>query len=172
MLILALVCIILLVGVDQFIKIWAIDNLKGSESIEFIKFDDLKVINLTYLENDGAVFGSFSGQRIMLVAVSIIMVLVCGYYLFKYGKKSKIFTVCLTLIISGGIGNGIDRIFRDGRVVDYIEVKLFNFAIFNFADMCVVVGVILLAIYVLFIDSKTNKIFIDKIDTIVEDNEN
>lgn len=172
MIILALVGIILLIGIDQFIKVWAIDNLKGAESIEFIKFGDLKVINLTYLENDGAVFGSFSGQRIMLVAVSIIMTLVCVYYLFKYGKRSKIFTTCLILIISGGIGNGIDRIFRDGRVVDYIEIKLFNFAIFNFADMCIVVGAILLIIYVLFLDSKTNKIFVDKKDTIMEDNEN
>lgn len=172
MLIVSIICIVILVGIDQFIKVWAIDNLKGTESIEFIKFGDLKVIDLTYLENDGAVFGSFSGQRVMLVAVSIIMVLVCGYYLFKYGKTSKLFAICLTLIISGGIGNGIDRIFRDGRVVDYIEVKLFNFAIFNFADMCVVVGVILLAVYIFFIDAKTNRIFMDKKDGIVGDNQN
>lgn len=78
MMILALICIVLLTGVDQFIKVWAIDNLKNSNSIEFIKFGNLKVIDLTYLENDGAVFGSFGGQRVMLVAVSIIMVLACG----------------------------------------------------------------------------------------------
>ncbi|MCD7800815.1 MAG: signal peptidase II [Ruminococcus sp.] len=172
MIILALVCIILLAGVDQLIKVWIIDNLKGAESIEFIKLGNIKVIDLTYLENDGAVFGSFSGQRIMLIAVSIIMVLVCGYYLFKYGKTSKLFTMCLILIISGGIGNGIDRIFRGGRVVDYIEVKLFNFAIFNFADICVVIGVILLAIYIFFIDSKTNCIFVDKKHTTMEENQN
>jgi signal peptidase II len=156
---------VLLVGVDQAIKLWAISNLKGSESIEFIKFGNLKVIDLTYLENDGAVFGSFSGQRIMLIVVSIVMVVVCGYYLFKYGKNSKLFTTCLTLIVSGGIGNAIDRIFRSGRVVDYIEVKLFNFAIFNFADMCVVVGVVLLVFYILFVDSKTNRLFIEKSET-------
>ena len=168
MIILALISIVLLAGVDQFIKVWAIDNLKNSNSIEFIKFGNLKVIDLTYLENDGAVFGSFGGQRVMLVAVSIIMVVACGYCLFKYGKKSKLFATCLTLIISGGIGNGIDRIFRGGRVVDYIEVKLFNFAIFNFADICVVIGVFLLAIYVFFIDAKTNCIFMDK-KNIMED---
>ena len=170
MFIIALICIVILTGIDQYIKVWAIDNLRGAESIEFIKFDDLKVIDLTYLENDGAVFGSFSGQRILLISVSIIMVIVCLYYLFRYGKSSKLFMTCLTLIISGGIGNGIDRIFRNGHVVDYIEIKLFNFAIFNFADMCVVIGVILLAIYVFFIDAKTNNIFIDKKDTLVEDN--
>lgn len=155
MLILSIICIILLVGVDQSIKVWAIDNLKGADSIEFIKFGDLKVIDLTYLENDGAVFGSFSGMRIMLVAVSIIMVIACGYYLFKYGKSSKLLTTCLTLIIAGGIGNAIDRIFHNGRVVDYIEVKLFNFAIFNFADICVVVGTILMIIYIFISDRKS-----------------
>jgi signal peptidase II len=163
--ILALVCIVLLVGVDQAIKLWAIGNLQGSESIEFIKFGDLKVIDLTYLENDGAVFGSFSGQRILLIVVSIVLVGFCGYYLIRYGKNSKLFTACLTLIVSGGIGNAIDRIFRGGRVVDYIEVRLFNFAIFNFADMCVVVGVVLLVFYILFVDAKTNRLFVDKNET-------
>lgn len=161
MLIISIVCMVALVSIDQAIKLWAMSNLKGAESLELIKFGNLKVIDLTYLENDGAVFGSFSGQRVLLMATSVILVLVCGYYLFKYGKNSKLFTACLTLIISGGIGNGIDRIFRGGRVVDYIEVKLFNFAIFNFADICVVVGVILMVLYIFFVDSKTNNIFVD-----------
>jgi len=143
------------VGVDQSIKVWAINNLKGADSIELIKFGNLKVIDLTYLENDGAVFGSFSGMRIMLVAVSIIMVVACGYYLFKYGKTSKLLTTCLTLIIGGGLGNAFDRMFRGGLVVDYIEVKLFNFAIFNFADICVVVGTILMVIYIFISDRKS-----------------
>ena len=56
-----------------------------------------------------------------------------------------------------GIGNAIDRIFRDGRVVDYIEVKLFNFAIFNFADMCVVVGTILMILYLILSETKERK---------------
>jgi signal peptidase II len=157
MLIFAIVCILALVGIDQAIKFWAIDNLKGAESLEFIKFGDLKVINLTYLENDGAVFGSFSGQRVMLIAVSVIMVLVLGYFLIKHRHDSKLLETSLTLIIGGGIGNAIDRIFRGGRVVDFIEVKLFNFAIFNFADMCVVVGTLLLLLYVILSEVKEVK---------------
>ena len=102
-------------------------------------------------------FGSFSGMTTMLIVVSIVMVLVCGYFLFKYGKSSKLLTTSLTLIIGGGIGNAIDRIFRDGRVVDYIEVKLFNFAIFNFADMCVVVGTILMILYLILSETKERK---------------
>ena len=57
------------------------------------------------------------------------------------------------LVISGGIGNLIDRI-RIGYVVDYIEVRLFRFAIFNFADICVTVGIVLLLIYILFFFGK------------------
>ena len=90
MYILSLIVIVILAVVDQLIKVWAIANLKGADSIEFIKFGSLKVIDLTYLENDGAVFGSFSGMTTMLIVVSIVMVLVCGYFLFKYGKSSKL----------------------------------------------------------------------------------
>lgn len=157
MFIIALICIVILAGVDQLIKVWAIENLKGADSIEFIKFGDLKVLNLTYLENDGAVFGSFSGQRIMLIAVSITMVIVCGFLLYKYGKKSKLIWSSLTLIISGGVGNAIDRIFRGGRVVDLFEIKLFNFAIFNFADICVVIGTCLLLLYIIISEVKERK---------------
>lgn len=157
MLIFSIVCIVILAGVDQFIKIWAIDNLKGKDSIEFIKLNDLKVIDLTYLENDGAVFGSFSGQRVMLITFSIVMVLIMGYMLIKYGKTSKLLHSSLILIISGGIGNAIDRIFRGGNVVDFIEIKLFNFAIFNFADICVVIGTCLLLLYIILSEVKERK---------------
>ena len=59
-------------------------------------------------------------------------------------------------VIAGGIANLIDRI-RLGYVIDYLDVKLFNFAIFNFADICVVVGAICLVIYVLFVEKKVTK---------------
>ena len=63
----------------------------------------------------------------------------------------------MTLIISGGFGNIIDRLFRGGLVVDYLDVQLFDFAIFNFADCCVVVGVVLLLIQILFFDKSTSQ---------------
>ena len=64
---------------------------------------------------------------------------------------------CLTLIISGGLGNIIDRLFRGGRVVDYLDLQLFDFAIFNFADCCVTIGAALLLIYILFFDKSGKK---------------
>ena len=150
--------ILLLVSVDQLIKIWAVSDLKGAGSVPFIKIGSTEILNLNYLENDGAVFGSFSGMKFMLIGVTAVMIIVCTVFMIKNYKNSKFLAWSLMLVISGGIGNIIDRIFRDGRVIDYFEVRLFNFAIFNFADCCVVIGVILLFVYILFIDGKNQKV--------------
>lgn len=150
--------VIFLVSADQLIKIWAIENLRGSEPVQFIKIGSTEILNLNYLENNGAVFGSFSGMRYMLIVVTAVMIVACTYVMIKNYKKSKFLSVSLALVISGGIGNIIDRIFRNGKVVDYFEIRLFNFAIFNFADCCVVIGVVLLMIYVLFIDGRNKKV--------------
>ena len=141
--------ILLLVSADQLIKLWAVSNLKGAGSVSFIKIGGTEILNLNYLENDGAVFGSFSGMRFMLIGVTAVMIIACTVFMIKNYKNSKFLAWSLMLVISGGIGNIIDRIFRDGRVIDYFEVRLFNFAIFNFADCCVVIGVILLFVYIL-----------------------
>ena len=61
------------------------------------------------------------------------------------------------MILGGAIGNMIDRIFRGGAVIDYLDVQLFNFAIFNFADCFITVGTALLAVYILFFMEKDDK---------------
>ena len=71
-------------------------------------------------------------------------------------KRSKLLTAIILLFLSGGIGNLIDRI-RQGYVVDMFEVKLFNFAIFNVADIYVTVAVALLMIYVIFVEPKESR---------------
>jgi signal peptidase II len=65
--------------------------------------------------------------------------------------------ISLDLVIAGGIGNLIDRIFNNGLVIDYFDVKLFNFAIFNFADCCVTIGIALAIIYIIFVDGRKEK---------------
>lgn len=76
--------------------------------------------------------------------------------LLKNIKNSKLFLISLSFIIGGGIGNLIDR-FSKGYVVDYLEVKLFKFAVFNLADSFVVVGSILLFIFMIFFDKKNDE---------------
>ncbi len=150
-LIISAVAIVLLTGADQLIKVWAIDSLKGQPSKEFIAFGDTKILNLTYLENDGALFGSFSGMRWILIAVTTALMIFCIYCIFRF-QKEKVAVTALTLIVSGGIGNLIDRLFRGGKVVDYFDVQFMDFAIFNFADCCVVIGVILIVVQTFIID--------------------
>ena len=138
--------IVILVIVDQVIKI-IISNTIGvsGNSITLIPH----VLKLTYLENTGAAFGMFSG-RILLIGVDLLII----FFVLKLllDKKSELIKgnkVGLTFILAGGIGNLIDRIFR-GSVVDYLDITdLFDYPIFNFADICVVVGVILIIIVIL-----------------------
>ena len=139
-LILSFFAIVLLVAADQGIKIWAITVLQEKGTMPFLHIGNWKLFDLTYLENSGAVFGSFSGQRYLLIGVTSVLILVCLAALIRYWKESKWLTVCLILMISGGIGNLIDRVLN-GEVVDYINLLFMQFAVFNFADICVCVGV-------------------------------
>jgi signal peptidase II len=155
MIFVALVAIILLIGVDQIIKLWALENLKDAAPIQFIKIGGKEIINLSYVENRGAAFSILQDKLIFLIIITSIFV-IAGIILIVTKKiKNPWALASVSLVIAGGLGNLIDRIFR-GFVVDYIEIKLFKFAIFNFADCCVVIGAIMLLIYTLISD-KTKK---------------
>ena len=151
-----IVMIIVLVGADQAVKYWAVDSLQPKVSMEFIHIGDFRIIDLTYLENDGAIFGSMSGQRWFLVGFTSIVLIACAVFLVKVFKRSKLLDIAVSLFIAGGVGNLIDRI-RFSYVVDMFEIKLFHFAIFNVADICVTVAFALLIWYGVFIDPKIEK---------------
>lgn len=159
MIYIALIGIVLLIGIDQLIKLWAVEYLLPAPMpIQLIKFGDTEIINLSYCENTGAAFSIFKDKLPFLIIVTSIFILF-GFYLIVFKKIQKpIMVYSIALMIAGGIGNLIDRIFR-GFVVDYIEIRIFRFAIFNFADCCVVIGAILLLVYTIFFDkSNSNKI--------------
>lgn len=145
----------LLTGIDQWIKYLVVQNFSLYESREFLKLGSLPLINLTYTLNDGAAFSSFSGKRLLLILLPCAMLLLCAFYFVKEGKGSKWLTVSLILIMSGGIGNLIDRI-RAGLVVDYLDLQLFEFPVFNFADCCICVGAAMVCIYELFLRKDPN----------------
>ena len=153
MAVLLVAAVIVLIFADQAVKYWAVHYLKERGSIRFIHFGDFKVLDLTYLENDGAIFGSMSGQKWFLIGFTSIVLVLGIYLLFKYMKRSKLLTLAILLFVSGGIGNIIDRL-RQGYVVDMFDVKLFKFAIFNVADIYVTCAFVLLMIYVIFVDPK------------------
>lgn len=140
----------ILVCIDQMIKLWAVGELATNGiSKPFIKFGDTEIIDFTYTENTGAAFGIMSDKQWFTIGVASVGLILFTIYMLKCYRESKFAMIVSAVVISGGIGNLIDRI-RCGYVVDYFEVKLFDFAIFNFADVCVTVGVFLLMIYFLF----------------------
>ena len=147
---------LLLIGADQAVKYWAVHSLQPKGSMDFIHFGKFKIFDLTYLENDGAIFGSMSGQRWFLIGFTSLVIIAGIVAMFFFMKRSKLLSSAIMLFVAGGIGNLIDRV-RFGYVVDMFELKLFHFAIFNVADICVTVAFCLLIIYGIFIDPKIEK---------------
>ena len=138
-----------LVGLDQLTK-WLTTVYLQTEPVVIIP----GFFELTYVENTGAAFGMLQGARWIFVAITAaLMATLLAVVLFSKLKASKVFCATMILIISGGIGNLIDRIVS-GFVVDMIHVFAapigFDFPVFNVADCFVVVGSILLLIYFFF----------------------
>lgn len=138
------ISIAVLTAADQLIKLVVERNLQPIGTAEFIN----GFIGWNYVRNTGAAFGSFSQSTTLLTVVTGAVIL-AGIILIATKKiKSKFYLTCAVLIISGGLGNLIDRIFR-GYVIDFIDVQFTDFAVFNFADILVTVGSIALMIYVI-----------------------
>jgi signal peptidase II len=144
--ILCFISIIFIIAADQLSKIHikAITHSSSENSLPFIKIGGKRIIDITYCENTGAAFSTFSGNKLFLIGLTSLLMIFCLVYLFKTKDKRQIF--CLAMIIGGGIGNLIDRIFR-GYVVDFFEIKPFTFGIFNVADSFVCIGVFFFVLF-------------------------
>lgn len=132
--------IILFVIFDQIVKYLVVNCLYLGENIEIIK----NFFSITYVENDGAAFSILSGSRIFFILLGIGACL----YIIKCSKnKQKIEQFCYYLLISGILGNLIDRVIN-GYVIDYLDFYVFgyNFPVFNFADICITVGAAMLLV--------------------------
>ena len=151
----AIIFVLSLVGIDQIIKYFVIEYLKPIGVYEFID----GFLQFRYVENTGAVFGSFATHTALLTVISIVLLIATVYFLISQKNKSKLVSFTLLLMIAGGIGNIIDRI-RLHYVVDYIEPTFIDFAVFNFADCLITVGAFVLMIYLIVDivkDSKNSK---------------
>lgn len=138
--------VVLLVGIDQIIKLWASQTLAAVGSIPVIE----GVFEFSYVENRGAAFGILQDQRWIFIVLTIAVVLAAVWLLFSGRVKSWLVRIPIILALAGGVGNLIDRIWH-GYVVDMFYFKLIDFAVFNFADVCVVVGCIWLILSILFV---------------------
>ncbi len=136
-----------LVVLDQISKFFVLRDLKPAGDIPI--WDG--VLHLHYTQNIGAAFGMLPGLKWVFLGIACLFVIAVFIFVLKNKGKIDLFAlISLGLICGGAVGNVIDRI-RFGYVVDFIYFKLINFAIFNVADSCIVIGGILLGIYVLFI---------------------
>lgn len=130
--------------IDQILKIIAI-NLCSNGSVEIIQ----NIFSIDYTKNIGVAF-SLNKDNLKNIIISACIIIFIIRYLFTQKKfLNPITLTCLDMVIAGGISNLIDRILRGG-VVDFI--KVLNFPIFNFADIMVVLGWVLFAIYILKIE--------------------
>ncbi|MBQ3817292.1 MAG: signal peptidase II [Clostridia bacterium] len=143
--ILAIVISLLVIAVDQITKSYIASNyVLGGESHTFIK----GIIDITYIHNSGGAWGMLSGYTWILISVTIVIMLICITMLLKVGLKNKLMFWAVCLVLSGGIGNMIDRIFRGGKVIDFFHFSFFKeFPVFNVADCAIVCGAALLLLY-------------------------
>lgn len=143
--IISLVSIALLTVVDQIIKIFVERDLKPVGEKAFID----GFLGWQYVRNTGAAFGSFSDNTLLLTVFTAVFILAGSIALLSGKIKNKFYRVCAVMVIAGGLGNLIDRIFR-GFVIDYIEVQFMNFAVFNFADILVTCGAFMIIGYTVY----------------------
>ena len=142
--ILAVICGIAVLCADQYTKAYIAANYTLAESHDFLK----GFIDITYIHNRGGAWGMLSGYTWILLSVTIVIMLVCIAMLLKVGLKNKLMFWAVTLVMFGGIGNLIDRIFRDGNVIDFLHFTFMpDFPVFNIADCAIVVGAGLLILY-------------------------
>ncbi len=145
-----LALIIATIFIDQITKWLATIFLRGVDTVPVIK----DVLHLTYLENTGAAFGMLKNHRWVFLVLTTVTIIGLSVYLFKFAENNKILKTSISFIVGGGVGNMIDRLLA-GYVVDFIDFRLIDFAIFNIADSFVCVGAALMVLYIFITPDKS-----------------
>ncbi len=143
--ILAVITALAVIGIDQYTKYFIDKNFElWGDPKRFIN----GIIEIQYIHNPGGAWGILSGYTWVLLVLTVIVMAVLIALLIKLGKNSRLLFWAVCFIISGGIGNIIDRVFRDGKVIDFLHFEFFpTFPTFNVADIAVCVGAGLLILY-------------------------
>ena len=142
------IIISLILVFDIFTKYLSSFYFKVSE-IEVIK----NILYFTYVENRGAAFGIMQNKQWFFILITLILIIAMILYILKVKPQDILLKLSLSFIIGGGIGNLIDRVFK-GYVVDFIDLRIINYPVFNIADCFVVIGAVLLCVYILFSKEK------------------
>lgn len=143
---------ILLVVLDQVVKYLVRVNIPLGGSAAFLP----PVLELTYVRNTGAAFSLLEEHTWLLTVVSGAVVVGIAVLMWKKVFPHPLGMIPLALVLAGGLGNLIDRVFL-GYVTDMFRTLFINFAVFNVADICITVGGFWLMVYVIFGIKKPEK---------------
>ena len=140
---------LIILVIDQLIKYFVVST---SLNVPLIK----NIFNLSYVQNTGGMYGVLQNNNLFFIITSILILTILSIYIFNSVDKHVPQFKVWQFILAGGVSNLLDRIFR-GAVVDFIQLKFFG--VFNFADACIVIGVILICVFELkeFFESGNNK---------------
>lgn len=147
-----IILIAVAVAADQALKLLVVSRIGMPGEVSVI--DGFFYINV--IPNDGIALGMLADhQKIVIVFTALIMAALAAFVFVRRRKEKPVLLLLLTAIVAGGVGNLIDRI-RLGYVIDYIDFRIWPY-IFNFADICIVLGCILLVLYVFMDTRRTEK---------------
>lgn len=142
--VLAIICGFIVLVIDRISKLFILNNFELGEGFVAIK----GVLNIAFVKNPGAAWGMFGGKTLPLIILTSLVMVACVFVLIKIGKKNPLLFWSLVLVVSGGFGNLIDRIFYNGYVVDFLQFGFWtSYPVFNIADCAVVIGGGMLILY-------------------------
>lgn len=140
-------------GLDQWVKAWTTAHLAFGETAPLLP----GLVELMRVHNYGAAWSSFSGQKWLLLGVTGVIVLAVAWLLVRKVVRHPVGILACCLILSGGIGNILDRL-RLGYVVDMLHFQFWpSYPTFNVADMCIVSGAVLGAVYYVYLYEKHDR---------------
>lgn len=153
---LQIIIIVLSVAADQLAKLFLVPMLSQLPDKTMTVIPG--VFNLTYVKNTGASFGILEGEQAFFIIVTIVVLAAGAVFMVKTRHRQSLFLkISLSLVIGGAIGNFIDRV-AFGHVRDLFDFKQVYFPwVFNIADMCLVIGAIMLGVYVIFMYKPKDK---------------
>ncbi len=108
--------------------------------------------SLTYIRNKGMAWGLLENQRWIFISVTLIITVLIIAYVIKKGSIHPTANLGFSLILSGAVGNMIDRIFYKDGVIDFLAAEFIDFPVFNIADCAVCIGAVLIMVYIIFFD--------------------
>ena len=124
-----------IISLDQFSKLLINDNYFFNK--------DFIIFSFKYIRNYGAAFSILSGNRVFLSLISISSSIILIYFIFFKENINLLNKYGLSFVLAGSLGNGIDRIIK-GYVIDFINIEIFDFPIFNIADISINIGCFIL----------------------------